>query len=241
MKLTPSKELNLAKKMVKQLKDCQDFELVVCPSFVGLAKVAEAIKGSNIKLGAQDVFWRKIGAYTGEISSEALEDIGCQYAIIGHSERRQNLHETNEMINLKIDACLAGELIPILCVGETMAEKQTGATDNVIARQLTEALDEIDLVPKEKLIIAYEPVWAIGSGSPVDPEDLTHILNVIKRTLIDIWPKYLIEESVRLIYGGSVDEKNVTDLKAVALLSGFLVGSAGLEARTFASIVKDLR
>ena len=168
MNLSIGEREELAKTIKEKLGKLESKDIVICPPVISLMQVASIIDVSNIALGAQDVFWEETGAYTGETSPSILKDIGCEYVIIGHSERRQILGETNEMINKKIDAALENVIIPIFCIGETAQERNAGQTDNIVTSQLREGLKNIDIVDTENMIIAYEPVWSIGSGSVVD-------------------------------------------------------------------------
>lgn len=239
MNLSPQEEVNLAKILRKKIK-FEDKDVVLCPSFLSLVEMADVLKKSRIKLGAQNVFWENIGAYTGEISPKILKDIGCAYVIIGHSERRRNLIETSEMINKKVNACLDNQLVPIVCVGETFEERQLGQTDNVIYHQVTAAMAGIDVVASDQIIIAYEPVWVIGSGQAVAPADADHVSKIIRQALIDILPTSIINNNVHVIYGGSVDEKNIKSFSRLQYVDGFLVGGASLDADRFENIINQV-
>lgn len=240
MNLTPQEELNLAKILKKKLKDAE-VTVVACPSFLSLASMGDVLNKSDVLFGSQDVFWKDAGAYTGEVSPKVLKDIGCSYAIVGHSERRQNLIETSEMVNKKVDACLQNRLIPIVCVGETFEDRQNNQTDMVIHHQVLSALAGIDLVPQDRIIIAYEPVWVIGSGQAVNPADADHVSRVIHQTLIDLWPKSIVDNNVQIIYGGSVDENNVDSFSRLPYINGFLVGGASLDADRFVKIIDGVK
>ncbi|MEI6627083.1 MAG: triose-phosphate isomerase [bacterium] len=240
MNLNLAETIDLATKLKGRLQLDFTKEVVLCPHFVGLPKVGEIVKGSALHLGAQDTFWENSGPYTGEISPTVLQDIGCKYVIVGHSERRQYLSETYEMVNKKVKACLANKLVPILCIGETYEDRQNGMTDSVIFDQLSTALSDINLVDGEQIIIAYEPVWVIGSGHAVEPENVNHIFHVIRQTLVDMWPMSVVN-GARLIYGGSVNADNVDGFLGVELLSGFLVGGAALSVDNFTNIVNKIK
>jgi len=240
MNLSLASSISLAKDFVDNLIDIKDKDVVICPSTMALVKVEEIISNSDIKLGAQDVFWQESGAYTGESSPKVLSEIGCEYVIIGHSERREYLQETNTMINKKIDACLDNNLIPILCIGETKDQRHEGLTDNILYRQLKNALDNIHLVANEKIVIAYEPVWAIGSGEVVEAEEAERVFALIQQILIDLYPLTIVKNNVRMIYGGSVNSTNISSFSDLELLSGFLVGGASLKTETFKEIVQAL-
>lgn len=238
MNLSANEEADLADGIKNKAKDISGIDLVLCPSFIGLSAVSDAIKNTNIKLGAQDVFWQERGAYTGAISPASLKRVGCNYVIIGHSERRQNFGETNEMANKKIAACLEFGLTPIVCIGETLAEKQDGQTDNIILKQLNESLANIDLVGQEEIIITYEPVWAIsGSGHIANAESVDYVLKLIKHAIFNFWPSHIAASNVRLAYGGSVEGDKIDEFLKLDLLNGFLVGGASLNAEKFIGII----
>lgn len=238
MNLTLKERVVLARQIKDELGQENDKEIVICPPFVSLVQVAEILQDSNIKLGAQDVFWEETGAYTGEISPVILKEINCQYAIVGHSERRQHLGETDEMVNRKVGACLDNGLTPIICIGETLEQRKRNDTATIVHLQLSRALQGIDLVAGEELVIAYEPIWAIGTGQPINPQDAEEVLAVIRQTLVDHYPLTIVNNNIRLIYGGSVEPANSPDFLAVEYLSGFLVGGASLRADQFSEIVK---
>lgn len=210
---------------------------VICPSFPSLAIISELLSGSGIALGAQNCFWEEKGSFTGEVSPLMLKEFNVDYIIIGHSERRQQLHETDEMINKKMQAVFRAGLTPILCVGETFSERQLGRKDFVIAGQVESALKNIQLVNK-KLLIAYEPVWVIGSGQAVKIEEAEHAVRVIKQVLIDLYPNLDLKKDVEILYGGSVDSKNINYFTSSPLLDGVLVGSASLDVDEFSQMAK---
>ncbi|MEK7653205.1 MAG: triose-phosphate isomerase [Patescibacteria group bacterium] len=237
MNLSPKEEEDLATQFVEKLSGESNVEVVICPAFVSLTRVAEVLKNKKIKLGAQDGFWREKGAYTGEISPLALKEIGCEFVILGHSERRAHLGETDETVNLKVRAVLENNLTPIICVGETMDERREKHTDYVVLRQLERALKNIHLTGSEELVIAYEPVWAIGTGQPVEAEEAEAVFAAIRQSLIDLYPATLVNNNIRLIYGGSVDGANAGDFAKLDLGSGFLVGGASLDAEEFRKII----
>jgi len=239
MNLSPKEAVGLAREIKAKVKKSK-VEIVICPSFVSLTQVGDILQKTDMVLGAQDAFWDEDGAYTGEVSPRILKEVGCKYIIIGHSERRQNLGETNKMVNKKIDAVIENGLVPVLCIGETFEERQEGQTDNVLYCQLREGLSGVDLVGKEQLVIAYEPIWAIGSGQPVTEEKLDEAIKMIYQGLSDVMPLSVAKEKVRVIYGGSVDDKNVSEFTGVKNLDGFLVGGASLKAGEFLKIIKNV-
>ena len=211
-------------------------EAVICMPYIFLS---DFDSDGKIKLGAQNLFWESRGAYTGEISGEMLAKVGVKYVIIGHSERRQYLGETDEMVNLKMQACLAAGLRPILCVGETLEERKKGDAGEVIIGQLERALREIpDSVVRGKLLIAYEPVWAIGSGTIPSTDDVMSIGLLIKKIISKMYGREIVE-STPILYGGSVTSQNCFDLVDKTGLRGLLIGGASLEAREFVGIVRE--
>lgn len=224
-------------------------EIIVCPIFTALAAVSEAAKGSNIATGAQDIFWKDNGAYTGEISAPFLKDAGAQYVIIGHSERRGRFGvpdadlqgdagkvfgDTDASVNAKIKAALAHDLIPIICVGETLDEREANRTDAVIEAQVKAALEDIGGV--EKTIFAYEPVWAIGTGKTCDSAEAGRVCGFIRSVIANVTNQE-VSDAVRIQYGGSVKADNATELLSHPDIDGALVGGASLKAETFAPII----
>lgn len=212
-------------------------EVVVCPPFTALAQVVEVLRGTKISVGAQDVYWEDSGAFTGEISPVMLKDIGCRYVIIGHSERRQFFGETDEKINRKIKAVLAHDLVPILCVGETLAEREAGLTEQVIHTQAKANLAGLTPDQTGGMIIAYEPVWAIGTGKTSSEGDAQQVISYI-RSLVKEWLGVSAAQKVRIQYGGSVKPGNTAGLMTQPDIDGALVGGASLEAVSFMGIVQ---
>lgn len=242
MNLSIKDSVQVAKQLVKEYKKFKNsFELVLAPSFPALSAVAEAIKRSGVKLGAQDVFWKSTGPYTGEVSPEVLKELGVSYVIVGHSERRQYFGESDVMIQQKVAGVIAANMIPVLCVGETFAQRQIGQKDMVVARQVNQALDGLTLSGAQKLIIAYEPVWVIGSGQAVEPVEAQHTAQVISRALLDHFSKKTVDSQIKVIYGGSVDLTNIDSfVHDVPPINGVLVGGASLEAKRFISLLKQI-
>lgn len=237
MQLTLRESVVLAKDIVKKIPERKrGTDVVVCPSFTALPSV-HSLLTADITLGAQDVFWSESGAYTGAIAPRFLTEVGCRYVIIGHSERRQYCGETDAMVQKKLAAALHAELTPVLCVGENAEERRNGQKDYVVMRQVTEAIRGVTLVGKQALIIAYEPVWVIGTGQAVPREDAEHMAHVIRHTIADVVPPATMEERCRIVYGGSVDGKNVTQFTQSSVIDGVLVGGASLKAQSFATIV----
>lgn len=230
-----------AKALVQDLKprvqDVKKVEIVVCPPFTSLVAVAEVLKGSNIGLGAQNLYWEKSGAFTGEVSAPMLKALGCTYVIIGHSERRTYFHETDETVNKKIFAALAEGLKPIVCVGETLEEREKGETFNVIKRQVTNGLARLSAEHMQTVVIAYEPVWAIGTGKTATPEQAQEVHAFIRKLLTEMFGK-TTADATRIQYGGSVNASNATTLMNQPDIDGALVGGASLKADSFEKIVK---
>lgn len=211
-------------------------DVVLCPPFTALAAVSGALAGSPIKLGAQNVHWEKEGPYTGEVSPAMLRAVGCTHAIIGHSERRQYFGETDEGVNRRVRAALAFGLTPIVCVGERLGERQAGQTAGVVEKQVRAAL--AGLLPDEvrQIVVAYEPVWAIGTGVAATAADAQEVAGLIRRLLAEIAGADAAAQ-VRIQYGGSVKPENIADFMALPDVDGALVGGASLRAESFAAIV----
>jgi len=212
----------------------------VCPNYVALCEVKKALKGSQIKLGAQDVFWEEKGAYTGEVSPGILREIGCEYAIIGHSERRKYLRENYELIHKKVRASLDGGLTPIVCIGESWEERKTDRRDFVLVDQLQLALGGLEILEGQKVIIAYEPIWAIGTGSAIEPSEAEYAHKIISLALNQMFPMQTIKNSLRIIYGGSISSKNVKGFVGLDYIDGLLVGGASLDAEEFYKVAKEV-
>lgn len=212
-------------------------EVVVAPPFTALHAVAKAIEDSNIRLAAQNCFWEAAGAYTGEISAPMLEEVRCTYVIIGHSERRQYFGETDETVNRRVRAAVDSRLLPIVCIGETLAERESGRTLQIVTRQLTSALDGFDAAQVARFVIAYEPVWAIGTGRNATSSQAQEVHAHIRERLTSLVGRE-ISEQVRIQYGGSVKPDNAAELMGKPDVDGALVGGASLKAADFAAIVK---
>ena len=217
--------------------DARGVEIVVAPPFTALAAVNTAIAGSNVRLSAQDVYWEEEGAFTGEVSSTLLKDVGCEYVIVGHSERRQYFGETNENVNRKAKAALARGLKPIICVGELLEEREAGRTEAVIATQVASGIADLSTSDLLASVIAYEPVWAIGTGKTASPAQAQEVHSII-RGLVAIASSDDVAEQIRIQYGGSVKPDNAAELMAKPDVDGALVGGASLDAASFAAIVK---
>jgi len=212
-------------------------EIVLCPSFLAVPTVVEAVRGSQIGVGAQDVFWEKEGAYTGEVSAHMLTAAGCTHVIIGHSERRQYCGETDDMVNRKLRASLTAGLKPIVCVGELLAEREAGMTEDVLRRQCSAAFREISSGDAIPIIIAYEPVWAIGTGKTATPELAAEAHRTIRFEAEQAFGAGVATQ-MRILYGGSVKPDNARALMSQPEIDGALVGGASLEPKSFSAIVK---
>ena len=211
-------------------------EIVVCPPFIDLVAAVEVAKGSNVAVGAQNMHWEKEGAFTGEICSSMLLGVGCTHVIIGHSERRQYCGETDDIVNLKLKAALEAGLTPIVCVGEVIEEREAGATEDVLRRQCTRAFHKISTKKAGKLAVAYEPVWAIGTGKTATPQIASEAHLVIRGEAAKTFGEEFAAQ-LRILYGGSVKPENAKALMAEEEIDGALVGGASLDPKSFAAIV----
>ncbi len=217
--------------------DSQNIDVVLCPAFTALAEVYEVIADSNIQLGAQDVYWQEEGAFTGEISCRMLKDAGCKFVIIGHSERRQLFGETNDSVNKKLKAALSSEITPIFCLGETLSEREGNRTFEVLDNQLKEGLDGISEQDALRMVIAYEPVWAIGTGKTATPVQAQEAQKYIRTLLKSVYNKD-VADNLRIQYGGSVKLENILELIQQPDVDGALVGGASLSIESFVGLVK---
>jgi triosephosphate isomerase len=241
MKLSLAETLKLAKDFKSKFKDFKEGEVAACPNFISLMEVKEILKGCPVKLGAQHVFWEDKGAYTGEISPNMLKEAGCEYVIVGHSERRKYRHENYEMIHQETKAVLNTEgLTPIVCIGEDTEQRKTEKRDFVLVDQLYQALAGFNLMGDQEVIIAYEPIWAIGSGLAIEPEEAEYAHKIIKLSLRDIFGPKIVSENFRIIYGGSISSKNVKEFANLDGVDGLLVGGASLDAEEFYKIAKAI-
>ncbi|RMG71099.1 MAG: triose-phosphate isomerase [Nitrospirae bacterium] len=222
-------------RFVPLVEDVQDVEIVIAPPFTSLAVAAKFLKGSNVKLAGQNLFWEEKGAFTGEISAPMLRDVECEYVIVGHSERRQYFGETDETVNRRVRAAHASGLKVILCIGETLEQREAGSTFDVLKTQLLGGLKDIDA--HEMLVIAYEPVWAIGTGKTATPEQAEEAHQFIRQQLSGIYGSD-VADRIRILYGGSVKPENVASLMAQPDVDGGLVGGASLKPDSFAKIVR---
>jgi triosephosphate isomerase (TIM) len=237
MNKTIGEAVELVKALKDKVADVTDVEVIVAPTFTALSAVADVIKGSNIKLSAQDMHWEKSGAFTGEISPLMLKDAGCQYVIIGHSERRLFFGETNETVNKKVKSAHEYSIIPIMCVGEKLEEREAGIMKDVVKDHVVNGLAGLTEEQMIATVIAYEPVWAIGTGKTATPEQAQEVHQFIRELLSDMYsPK--VADAVVIQYGGSVKPDNVAQLMSQPDIDGGLIGGASLDADTFTKIVK---
>jgi len=230
-----AQSVELVSQLIKSVPD-SEVDIVVAPPYTALSSVATVLKGSPIALAAQNIFWEERGAFTGEIGPAMLKDVGGTYVIIGHSERRQFFNETNETVNKRLKAALKASLIPILCIGETLTEREGEKTLAVIEDQTTGGLHNVSPDEMGPVIIAYEPVWAIGTGKTATPEQAQEVHHFIRELVARIFSRQ-IAEGIRILYGGSVKPDNVDHLMAQTDIDGALVGGASLKADSFARII----
>ena len=234
---TNAEAVETAGRLVELVADTSDVDIMIAPVFTAIDPVSKVVKGSRVGLGAQNLHWEKEGAYTGEISADMLVSAGCQYVIIGHSERRQYFGETDETVNQKISAAITAKLIPVFCIGETEAERESGNTFSVLDKQVKDGLKEKVVEDLGSLVIAYEPVWAIGTGKTATSDQAQETHKYIRSLIADNLGTALAD-SVRILYGGSVKPANVAELMAMPDIDGALVGGASLDAESFSQIVK---
>jgi triosephosphate isomerase (TIM) len=212
-------------------------EIVVCPPYIDLCAAVDAVKGSKVAIGAQNLYWEKEGAYTGEVCPGMLLAVGCTHAIIGHSERRQYFGETDDMVNFKLKAALEAGITPIVCVGEVSEEREAGLTEDVLRRQCLRAFHAISGKKASKLVVAYEPVWAIGTGKTATPQLAAEAHSLIRGEAMKAFGAELAD-NLRILYGGSVKPENAKALMSEEEIDGALVGGASLDPKSFAAIVK---
>ena len=234
MNKTPSEARQLVQELAPLVADAQ-CDVVVCTPAVDFAAVSEAIRGTNIKLGAQNVHWKESGAYTGELSAAMLKEAGCEYVVIGHSERRQYFGETDETVNLRTRAAVAAGLTPIICVGEKREQREAGYTDTLVAYQTLTALTGLTAEQVAKVVIAYEPVWAIGTGLTATDEQANETIGVIREAVRSAYGD--AADEVRIQYGGSMNPKNAHGLMRQPQIDGGLIGGASLKAEDFSKVV----
>ena len=234
MNLTPSEGVALVNELIPMVKDAK-CEVVVCPTAACLDAVGKAIKGTNIKLGAQNVHFAEKGAYTGEISAAMLKELGCEYVIIGHSERRQYFGETDETVNKRVLAAVKAGLVPIICVGESLEQREQGITREVVSMQTKLALQGLVAGEVADVVIAYEPIWAIGTGKTATSAEADETIGDIRRAIREVFGD--AADSTRIQYGGSMNPGNVSELMAKKEIDGGLIGGASLKAQDFSKVV----
>lgn len=236
MHLSLGEAAALARALAASCGNCTDREVMIAPAFTALAAVAEAVRGSAIRVGAQNVAWEREGAFTGEVSPPMLTGIGVEMAIVGHSERRQIFREDDTMINRRLLAALAAGLVPVLCIGETLEEREAERTFAVLEGQLRSGLQGVTAAEASRVVLAYEPVWAIGTGKTASKEQAQEVHGFLRGLLGQLFEKN-IAESIRILYGGSVKPDNIDALMAQPDIDGALVGGAALTAESFERIV----
>jgi len=235
MNKTPAEAEAMIKELAPLVKDTK-VEVVICAPFVSLNAAISAAAGTNIRIGAQNMHWKESGAFTGEVSPVMLKSIGVEYVIIGHSERREYFAETDETVNKKALAAFEHDLIPIICVGETLAQREEGITRQLVEGQTRAALKGFTNEQVEKTVIAYEPIWAIGTGRTASSQDANEVIGYIRNTVADMYGKETAE-AMRIQYGGSMKPDNASELMSMPEIDGGLVGDASLKAQDFARIV----
>ncbi len=235
MNNTQQKATELIKALAPKVADAT-CEVVVCVPFTDIAAVKKAIRGTKIKLGAQNVHWAEKGAFTGEISAEMLAELKVEYVVVGHSERRQYFGETDETVNKRAKAAIAAGIKPIICVGELLEEREDGKTEEVLRTQVTGAFAGIDKDDLKRIVIAYEPVWAIGTGKTATAEDANATIAFIRKVLRKMYGR-TAAKAMRIQYGGSMNPKNASELMAMPEIDGGLIGGASLKADDFAAVV----
>jgi len=235
MNMTPAEAEQLVAELIPLVKDAK-CDVVVCPPYVDLAVVGKLLAGTNIKLGAQNIHWAPKGAFTGEVSADMLLAMGVSYAIVGHSERRQYFGETDETVNKRAKAALEANITPIICVGETLEQRDSGVTDAIVSKQTVAALAGFSAEDVAKSVIAYEPIWAIGTGKTATSEDANLTIKVIRGAIAGVYGAKVASE-VRIQYGGSMNAKNATELMAMPEIDGGLIGGASLKSDDFSKVV----
>ncbi len=235
MNMTQAEAGALVDALIPLVKDAK-CDVVICPPFTALIAAHNASKNTFIKLGAQNIHWAEKGAFTGEISAKMLKELGVSYAIIGHSERRQYFGETDETVNSRAKAALAADIIPIICVGESLSQREEGSTNAFVTRQTVNALSSISQADVKRLVIAYEPIWAIGTGKTASSEQANETVGIVREAVAGLYGKDTASK-VRILYGGSMNPKNAAALMAMSEIDGGLIGGASLIAEDFAGVV----
>ena len=239
MNKLPSETYDFVKEVAEKVKDAS-CEVVCCTPYVNLAEAIRAAKGTNVKIGAENLHFKDSGAYTGEVSADMLLDLGVEYVIIGHSERREYFAETDETVNLKTIKALEKGLIPIVCVGESLEQRKSGVTMSLITDQVTKAFANISAEDAKKVVIAYEPIWAIGTGETATAEQAEEVCQGIRKVLADLYcPNCAKEFTIQ--YGGSMNAKNAEELLSMENIDGGLIGGASLKSEDFSIIVASAK
>jgi triosephosphate isomerase len=235
MNKTPSEASALIRELIPLVQDAQ-CDVVVCPPFVCLAEAAKAVQGTNIALGAQNMHFKASGAYTGEVSAAMLKAVGVDYVILGHSERRQYFAETDEAVNLKTRVALDAGLVPIVCVGESLEQREQGITGDIVRGQTRAAMQGLSIAQAATVVIAYEPIWAIGTGKTATSADANEVCGIIRNTVEQMFGRAVCE-AIRIQYGGSMNPGNASELMAQEHIDGGLVGGASLRANDFSAVI----
>lgn len=236
MNKTPGEAVHLAHAIADAVTGVSNVDCVICPPFVALSAVGVALQGTMVALGAQNMHWADSGAYTGEVSAPMLKGLAT-YVIIGHSERRQYFAETDESVNKKLHAALTHGLTPILCVGETLAQNQAGETQAIVSMQVEAALQGLSAEQVQTLVIAYEPIWAIGTGLAATAEQAGTICGIVRQVVAALYSP-AVAETVRILYGGSTNEKNIGEIMQQADIDGALIGGAALKVESYGAMVQ---
>ena len=238
MNKTVGEAVDLAEAIKREVGDLRDVDVVLCPPFTALKAVSDVVSGTHIDLGAQNMHWEKSGAFTGEVSPNMLRDLFCHFVILGHSERRQYFGETDETVNRKTKAALASNLTPIVCVGETLAEREDGRMQTVVTTQVKGSLAGLSAKELTQTVIAYEPVWAIGTGKTATSAQAQEVHALIRAVLAEL-SDAATAQAVRIQYGGSMKGSNAKELLSQPDIDGGLIGGAALEARSFVEIIRS--
>ena len=236
MNMTATEAKSLVLELVSLIKGC-DCDIVICPPAIDIPVVWGLVSSTNIMLGAQNIHWEKSGAYTGEISADMLTEFGVKYSIIGHSERRAYFGETDETVNKRAKAALQNCITPIICVGESLSQRESGETNCFVTGQIKAALNNMTKDEVQKIIIAYEPIWAIGTGKTATSTEANETIGVIRKAIADIFDCDTAN-AVRILYGGSMNDKNAQELLSMPEIDGGLIGGASLKSDKFAAICK---
>jgi triosephosphate isomerase len=233
---TATEAVDTARRLIERVEDVRETDVMIAPAFTALEPVAQVTRGTHVALGAQNLHWEKEGAFTGEVSAGMLVAAGCSHVIIGHSERRQYFGESDRDINRKIKAA-AESLIPVFCVGESEAQREAGDTFSVLDKQVQKGLESVSSSVLEKLVLAYEPVWAIGTGKTATSDQAQEVHAYLRKRIAELYDGS-VAEGLRILYGGSVKPDNIAELMSMPDIDGALVGGASLDAESFSRIVR---